>query len=137
MVHEAYSMRSKEDIFFEVTLGVRTAKLALKMFPGRKLMDKYMNGVSYYDGDEPGLLEIRIDVDEQPIGEFEIKDLKSQANELFATKKYKKIHVVASKPTQNKVAAVLPLTGWAFTELLTVNQIDELDGMLSELYGNE
>ncbi|MHA1930421.1 MAG: glycoside hydrolase family 38 C-terminal domain-containing protein [Candidatus Thorarchaeota archaeon] len=125
VVHEAYSMKSKEDIFFEITLGVRTAKLALKMFPGRKLMDKYMNGVSYYDGDEPGLLEIRIDVDEQPIGEFEIKDLRAQANELFATKKYKKIHVVASKPSQNKIVAVLPLAGWTFTELLTMNHIDE------------
>ncbi|MHA1481053.1 MAG: glycoside hydrolase family 38 C-terminal domain-containing protein, partial [Candidatus Thorarchaeota archaeon] len=123
-IHETYSLSSKDDIFFEVTLGVRAAKLALKMMPGRKLMDHYMNGVEYCDGDEPGLLEIQIEVGKQPIGEFDIRDLKVQADELFATKKYKKIHVIASRPTQNKIAAVLPLAGWAFTKLKLVNHID-------------
>jgi alpha-mannosidase len=113
-------LKSREDIFFETTIGLRAAKMGMRLLPGRKLMGFYINGVEYYDGDEPGLLELRFDADTHPIGEFDIKEFKQDAMELIESKRYKKIHLIAARPTQRVYAAVLPLQPWAFTKLLPV-----------------
>jgi alpha-mannosidase len=121
-VYHAQSIQAREDIFFETTLGMRVAKMQMRLLPGRKLMGFYINGVDFHDGDEEGLLEVRLDADTHPIGDFDIKDFKKDAMELIQSKRYKKIHLIAARPTQSVYAAVLPLQPWAFTKLLPVEE---------------
>jgi alpha-mannosidase len=121
-VYYAQPLKSREDIFFETTLGLRAAKMGMRLLPGRKLMGFYINGVEYYDGDEPGLLELRFDADTHPIGDFDIKEFKQDAMELIESKQYNKIHLIAARPTQSLYATVLPLQPWAFTKLQPVEE---------------
>ena len=126
-VYQVQPLQSREDIFFETTLGMRAAKMGMRLLPGRKLMGFYINGVEYYDGDEPGLLELRFDADTHPIGDFDIKAFKQEAMELVQSKKYKKIHLIAARPSQRVYASVLPIQPWAFTKLLPVEEAPEVN----------
>ncbi|MHA1423572.1 MAG: glycoside hydrolase family 38 C-terminal domain-containing protein [Candidatus Thorarchaeota archaeon] len=101
--------------------------MGMRLLPGRKLMDFYINGVEYFDGEEPGLLELRFIADRHPIGEFDMQSLKQEANEIIGSKKYKKIHLVASRPTQSVYATVIPLKPWAFSKLIPVTESPNRD----------
>lgn len=109
--------KSREEVFLETTMGVTGVKMALKLLPGRKIMDFYVNGVEYTDGAEPGLMELKILADRQPVGDFDIESLRKTAHDVFASKRYRKIHVVAAKPSRKAYACVAPLTPWSFTKL--------------------
>jgi mannosylglycerate hydrolase len=115
--YDAQLLTSKDDVFMDTTIGMTVAKMGMRLLPGRKLMDFYINGVEYYDGEEPGVLELRFIADRHPIGEFDMESLKHEANEIISSKKYKKIHLVAARPTQSVYAAVVPLRPWAFSKL--------------------
>ena len=115
-------LTSKEDIFMDTTIGMTAARMGMRLLPGRKLMDFYINGVEYFDGDEPGLLELRFIADRHPVGEFDMESLKQEANEIIGSKKYKKIHLVASRPTQDVYASVIPLKPWSFSKLIPVEE---------------
>ncbi len=121
-VYDVQLLKSREDIFMDTTLGMTTAKMGMRLLPGRKLMDFYINGVEYFDGDEPGLLELRFIADRHPVGEFDMESLKQEANEIIGSKKYKKIHLVAAKPTQSVYATVIPLKPWAFSKLTPIEE---------------
>ncbi|NWF96041.1 MAG: hypothetical protein HXY34_07835 [Candidatus Thorarchaeota archaeon] len=107
-------VRAHDDIFLDMTLGITAAKMGMKLLPGRKLMDFYINGVEYHEGAEPGLLELRFDADYQPLGDFDMEAFKREAREILASKAYKKIHIVAARPTQTVYASVVPLNSWSF-----------------------
>jgi len=125
-IFDVQRLDSKEDVFLDTTVGLRTAKMGLKLIPGRKLMGFYINGVEYFDGEEPGLLEIRFNADIHPIGEFDMKDLKQQAVEIFNSGRYKKIHLLAARPTQTRYAVLAPLQAFAFTEFIpSLEESDE------------
>ncbi|MHA1794079.1 MAG: glycoside hydrolase family 38 C-terminal domain-containing protein [Promethearchaeota archaeon] len=111
------SLRSKESVLFDVMAGMRTAKLGLKMIPGRKITDFYINKIDYQDGKEPGLLEIKATVDYIPIGEFDVEMWKKKAIEIISSKKYSKFHLIASLPTQNILGTVVKIPRWQFTKL--------------------
>ncbi|MGY5857977.1 MAG: glycoside hydrolase family 38 C-terminal domain-containing protein [Candidatus Thorarchaeota archaeon] len=119
-IYDAQKLTSREDVFLDTTVGLTAARMGMRLLPGRKLMDFYINGVEYFDGDEPGLLELRFIADRHPVGEFDMQSLKQEANEIIGSKKYKKIHLVASRPTQSVYASVIPLKPWAFSKLIPV-----------------
>ncbi len=121
-VYDVQRLKSREDIFLDTTVGMTAAKMGMRLLPGRKLMDFYINGVEYFDGEEPGLLELRFIADRHPVGEFDMEELKREANEILGSKKYKKIHLVAARPTQDVYAAIVPLTPWSFTKLALVEE---------------
>jgi alpha-mannosidase len=121
-VYDVQLLKSREDVFLDTTVGMRMAKMGMKLLPGRKLMDFYINDVEYYDGEEPGVLELRFIADRHPVGEFDMESLKREANEVIGSKKYKKIHLVAARPTQSVYAAVIPLNPWAFSKLVPVDE---------------
>ncbi len=120
--HEVQPLTSREDVFMDTTIGMRVAKMGMRLLPGRKLMDFYINGVEYHDGDEPGLLELRFIADRHPIGDFDMEGLKEEANRIIGSKKYKKIHLIAARPTQRVYAAVIPLKPWAFSKLAPIEE---------------
>jgi len=121
-IYDVQLLKSREDIFMDTTLGMTTAKMGMRLLPGRKLMDFYINGVEYFEGDEPGLLELRFIADRHPVGEFDMESLKHEANEIIGSKKYKKIHLVAARPTQSVYATVIPLAPWSFSKLTPVEE---------------
>ena len=125
--YDVQPLKSREDIFMDTTIGMRVAKMGMRLLPGRKLMDFYINGVEYYDGEEPGVLELRFIADRHPIGEFDMESLKDEANRIIGSKKYKKIHLVASRPTQHVYAAAVPLKPWVFSKLTPVEEKPEFD----------
>ena len=125
-VYDVQLLKSREDVFLDTTVGMKMAKMGMRLLPGRKLMDFYINGVEYFDGDEPDLLELRFVADRHPVGDFDMESLKREADEVIGSKKYKKIHLVAARPTQSVYAAVIPLTPWAFSKLIPVDESPEL-----------
>ena len=124
-VFDIQKLTSRADVFLDTTVGMTAARMGMRLLPGRKLMDFYINGVEYYDGDEPGLLELRFIADRHPIGEFDMESLKKEASEIIGSKKYKKIHLVASRPTQSVYASVIPLKPWSFSKLIPVDESPE------------
>jgi hypothetical protein len=122
LVYDVQLLKSREDVFLDTTVGMRMAKMGMKLLPGRKLMDFYINDVEYYDGEEPGVIELRFIADRHPVGDFDMESFKREANEVISSKKYKKIHLVASRPTQSVYATVIPLKPWAFSKLVPVEE---------------
>ncbi|MHA1614617.1 MAG: glycoside hydrolase family 38 C-terminal domain-containing protein [Candidatus Thorarchaeota archaeon] len=124
-VYPVQRLASRDEIFFETTVGMRMAKMGINLLPGRKLMNFYINEVEYYDGDKPGLLEVRFVSDHQLIGDLDWEGFKQDTQELIASKRYKKVHIIAAKPTQNIYAAVIPMQPWSFTKLVPVESQSE------------
>ncbi len=122
VIHGLQRLESRDDVFFETTVGMRMAKMGLTLIPGRKLMNFYINGVEFSDGEDPDVLELRFIADDHPEGDLDWEAFKRQARDIIASKKYKKIHLVAARPTQSVYAAVIPLRPWAFTRLLPVSE---------------
>jgi alpha-mannosidase len=124
-VYPVQRLASRDEVFFETTVGMRMAKMGINLLPGRKLMNFYINEVEYYDGDKPGLLEVRFVSDHQLIGDLDWEGFKQDNQELIASKRYKKVHIIAAKPTQNIYAALIPLQPWSFTKLVPVTNPPE------------
>ncbi len=120
--YDVQLLKSREDVFMDTTIGMTTAKMGMRLLPGRKLMDFYINGVEYFEGDEPGQLELRFIADRHPVGDFDVESLKREADRIIGSKKYKRIHLVAARPTQSVYAAVIPLRPWAFSKLVPVGE---------------
>jgi len=99
--------------------------MGFSLLPGRKFMNFYINGIEYYDGDEPGLLELRFISDTHLVGDLDFEEFKRNARELIYGKKYKKVHLIAARPTQNLYASVVPVQPWAFTKFLTVTEVPD------------
>jgi alpha-mannosidase len=125
-IFDVQRLKSREDVFMDTTIGMTTAKMGMRLLPGRKLMDFYINGIEYFEGDEPGVLELRFIADKHPVGDFDMESLKHEADEIIGSKKYKKIHLVAARPTQSVYASVIPLKPWAFSKLIPVEEPPKL-----------
>lgn len=110
-------LQSSTQVVYELTVKPLLARAALKMAPGRKITDWYLNDVKYHDGEEPGVLELEASVDKVPIGEFDVDMWKKKAFEVLDSGKYKKIHLVVLTSAKNVYAAAVPLKRWAFTRL--------------------
>jgi len=112
--YEIQPISSAEDIIFEDTLSPFMLRAGLKMLPGRKLIDDYLNEVSIFDSDVKDTCEIRIICDKKPIGEFDVKKLKNDAIALVNSKKYKRFHVKATRGTNLRYASLAHLNSWCF-----------------------
>ena len=130
-IYDVQRLESRDDVFFETTVGMRMAKMGIGLLPGRKLMNFYINDVEFYDSDKPGVLELRFVSDRHLVGDLDWEEFKRKARELIASKRYKKVHLIAARPTQNVYASVIPLQPWVFTKLLPV--VDQPDETLDEL----
>ncbi|MFX0100981.1 MAG: glycoside hydrolase family 38 C-terminal domain-containing protein [Candidatus Hodarchaeota archaeon] len=82
-VHPVQPLKSKEDVLFEITVGLTTAKMGLKMLPGRKIMGYYINDFNARLGDNPEVIEVNVDVDTVPIGEIDIPLVKEKAKQIL------------------------------------------------------
>src|SRR5271157_2645872 len=114
---KAQQVGASTGVVFELTVGSAMVKFALKMVNSRKIAGWYINEGSYFPGTEPGLLEIRAVLDKIPVGEFDIAYWKQVAVDVINSKKYKKFHVVATRPVNNVYGTVLPLKPWAATRI--------------------
>ncbi|MFW9835838.1 MAG: glycoside hydrolase family 38 C-terminal domain-containing protein [Candidatus Thorarchaeota archaeon] len=124
-IYDVQRLESRDDIFFETTVGMRTARMGFSLLPGRKFMNFYINDIEFYDGDEPGLLELRFISDTHLVGNLDFEEFKRNARELIYSKKYKKIHLIAARPTQNKYASVVPVQPWVFSKFLIVDEFPD------------
>ncbi len=121
-IYQVQQLRSEKDEYLDMTVGMRMARMGMRLLTGRKLMGFYINGVELSDGDEPGLLELRFIADDHPDGEFNMDEFKRHAREIFASGRYKKIHLVAARPTQAKYATCVKLPAFAFSKLTPVSE---------------
>ncbi|MFW9908512.1 MAG: glycoside hydrolase family 38 C-terminal domain-containing protein [Candidatus Thorarchaeota archaeon] len=126
-IHAVQRLESRDDIFFEITVGMRMARMSMGLLPGRKLMNFYINDIEFFEGENPEVLELRFISDLHPIGDLDMQEFKRNAREITAGKKYKKIHLVAARPTQNIYSAVIPLQSWAFSEFVPVKATPKID----------
>lgn len=109
-------LRSASATVFEGNAGPMMVKLAMKM-ANRKIADWYINSAKYFEGPHPGTLEVRVTVDKVATGELDVAKWKKEAEQLLASKKYKKFHVIAAQPANSIYGAVLPLKPWAFSKV--------------------
>ncbi len=126
-VYPVQKIVSSSDVFMDMTIGLRMARMGLRLLTGRRLTNFYINGAEYYDGDKEGLLELRLIADMEPLGEFDIAEMKQRFVEIIESGRYKKVHLVARRPTQVRYAAALPLPALAFSELRPTEEDPDAD----------
>ncbi|MHA1973729.1 MAG: glycoside hydrolase family 38 C-terminal domain-containing protein [Candidatus Hodarchaeales archaeon] len=123
-------LQESSDKIFEMTIGAFKFRTMMKMFPGRKLMDFYINDFEVFES-ESKTCEIILLVGERPVGELDINSLKSSVNQMVDKKKYKQYHVLITKETKRNYVAMIPLKAWSFSELkLSTKKITSANGSL-------
>ncbi|MHA1686245.1 MAG: hypothetical protein ACTSYD_07510, partial [Candidatus Heimdallarchaeaceae archaeon] len=105
---------AQEEVFFEQTMSPFKLKAGMKLLPGRKIADIYINDTILHEYPEAKKCEIIIICDKHPVGEFDINELKRQALELINSKKYTSFHVKILKGAEQRYACVAPLSPWSF-----------------------
>ena len=110
-VHTRYT---KEEPFWEGTFGATKLKAMLKLVPGRKIADLYLNDV-FYKKQDTGVCDIVLVADNKPIGEFNINKMKKEFVDFLNTSGCKKFHVIIQKEPQQIITAMVPLKPWSFT----------------------
>ncbi|MFX0092309.1 MAG: glycoside hydrolase family 38 C-terminal domain-containing protein [Candidatus Hodarchaeota archaeon] len=115
--YEVQAISSAEDVIFENTFSPFTMRSGLKMLPGRKLMDDYINEVSIFEGTDPITCEVRLICAKEPIGELNTTEIKKRIYNILDSKKYQRFHVLMTRGSQQTYGATIPLAPWAFTKL--------------------
>jgi alpha-mannosidase len=110
-------LKSHEKILFESTMKPFMVRAGMKMLPGRKLMDFYINEVFITDGPDPKTCYVTIICGDEPIGEFNPEDMTEQVFELLDSKKYQQFHVKATMESKQTYFSVLPMSAWSFNKL--------------------
>ncbi|MHA1684672.1 MAG: glycoside hydrolase family 38 C-terminal domain-containing protein [Promethearchaeota archaeon] len=153
-IYPVQKLQSRDDVVFQVKVGATTAKMGLKLLPGRKIMDFYINDIDARVGEDPEVLEIIVYVDSVPVGDLKIDKIKKLAREILGdrldglnldfdegmsegdltrafkkiatrlinSRRFKKFHLVATKPAKNKVCTVLPLSPAGFTGIIPTGE---------------
>ncbi len=112
--YEVQPFESDEDIIFDLTMSPIMLRSGLKMLPGRKLIDDYLNEAHISETSDPSVCEVRLILGKEPIGDFDIADLLKQTRELLDSKKYKKYHIRATRGSKQNYGALLPLQPFSF-----------------------
>ncbi|MHA2357754.1 MAG: glycoside hydrolase family 38 N-terminal domain-containing protein, partial [Candidatus Heimdallarchaeaceae archaeon] len=116
-IYEIQPLSSSEEIIFEDTLSPVMVRTGIKLLPSRKLPpDYYINDFIITEGEDPTVCKIIISCDKEPIGDYDIREIREKGMKLLENKKYKKFHVKAALSTQQTYAAIVPLNPRAFTE---------------------
>jgi alpha-mannosidase len=113
------SVHASEEILFEDTLKPLIVKSGMKMLPGRRLMDVYINEVIIEeDYTNPTICNIILLCDKKQLGEFDVKKMKEKVMALLDSKKYSRFHVKATLGTQQTLCSYAPLQPWGFSSFL-------------------
>ena len=112
---EVFPVSSSDEIIFESTMRPFMIKSGLKILPGRKLMDDYINAVNFKSAEDPDTCMIEVVCGKEPIGEFDAKAMVKDAYELIDSKRYKKFHVKVTRGTRQTYAAIAPIKSFGFT----------------------
>ncbi|MHA1503400.1 MAG: glycoside hydrolase family 38 C-terminal domain-containing protein, partial [Candidatus Heimdallarchaeota archaeon] len=113
--YEVFPIGSSDEIIFESIMRPFMIKSGLKILPGRKLMDVYINEVNIKSTDDPDTCMIEVICAKEPTGEFDTKKLVKDANELIDSKKYKKFHVKVTRGTMQTYTAIAPVQSFGFS----------------------
>ncbi|NHJ32351.1 MAG: hypothetical protein FK732_05780, partial [Asgard group archaeon] len=92
-------------------------RAGMKMLPGRKLMDFYINEAFITEGPDPKTCYVTIICGDEPIGEFNPEDMTDRVFELLDSKKYQQFHVKATMESKQTYVSVLPMSAWSFNKL--------------------
>ncbi|MCK5184575.1 MAG: hypothetical protein KAQ95_09730, partial [Candidatus Heimdallarchaeota archaeon] len=114
---ETQPLKSTERIFFEGTMKPYMIRTGLKMLPGRKLMDIYINEAFISESSDPKTCNITIICGEEPIGEFNPQEMIEQAYEMLDSKKYHQYHIKVTFGSEQSFISLLPLKAWSFNKL--------------------
>jgi mannosylglycerate hydrolase len=111
-------VKSTERIIFESKMKPFMIRAGMKMLPGRKIMDFYINDIYVAeDSSDAKTCNVTIICGEEPIGEFNPADMADQVYELLDSKKYQQFHIKATTGTKQSYISVLPLKAWSFNKL--------------------
>ncbi|MBY9001430.1 MAG: hypothetical protein KGD64_10970, partial [Candidatus Heimdallarchaeota archaeon] len=113
---EIQPLSSSEDIIFEESMSPIMLRSGLKMLPGRKLIDDYLNEAHILGCEDPNICDIRLIMGKEPVGEFDVSEMKKHVVELLDSKKYKKYHIKATRGTKQTYGALLPLEPFSFSK---------------------
>ncbi|MHA2165671.1 MAG: glycoside hydrolase family 38 N-terminal domain-containing protein [Candidatus Hodarchaeales archaeon] len=114
--YDVQSIQDSSGNIYEITAGTLKFRAMMKLFPGRKIFDFYINKFEVFD-DGGETCEICILVGDLPIGEIDFEDLKSSINFAIESHKYKRFHVLITKEVKRTSIAMIPLQAWGFTKL--------------------
>ncbi len=115
---------------FDMTFGAFKFRTLMRMFPGRKVIDFYINNFEIFD-DGSDTCEIRVLVGDSPVGDLDTDKLKTSVQEAVESRKYKKFHVLITKEIIRTTYAMIPLQAWGFTKLeLSSSHVDKQNDSL-------
>lgn len=117
---------SSEDVLFENTFSPIMLKAGLKLLPGRKITDFYINEQIVVEDLESGICNVTLICGKVPIGDFDVEDLKKKAIELIESKNFKKFHVKASLGKKQKYTALATLSPWSFNKFEFTSTVLEI-----------
>ncbi|MFX0119886.1 MAG: glycoside hydrolase family 38 C-terminal domain-containing protein [Promethearchaeota archaeon] len=132
-IYEVQLLQSSTDVVWEMTLGRLKLRALMKMFPGRRLMNFYVNKASLSDGDDTEICEVRMNVGDKPEGDLDMGEMKKDLLKVIDSKKYKKFHILITKEFEQKYITLAPLKPWSFTKLilsdLSIKQINQTNSI--------
>ncbi len=115
--HTVQPLSSKEEMLFENTFKPFMLKSALKMLPGRKIMNFYINEVTIKDGFDPSICNILLILGLRPIGDLDLKKMKEDMLEVLNSGKYKQFYVKATMGSKQTFGTLFPLKPWSFNKV--------------------
>ncbi|MHA1667263.1 MAG: glycoside hydrolase family 38 C-terminal domain-containing protein [Candidatus Heimdallarchaeaceae archaeon] len=118
-------LSSKEDVIFDDVLSPLILNSGLKLLPGRKLMDDYINEVMISEDIDNQICSITVLCGKEPVGDFNIEELKEKGRELIQSKKFKKFKVKATRGTEQYYAALAPLSPWSLNTFTLLEKREE------------
>ncbi|MFW9922289.1 MAG: glycoside hydrolase family 38 C-terminal domain-containing protein, partial [Candidatus Thorarchaeota archaeon] len=116
-----------EEVIFEDTLNPFMVKTGLKLLPGRKLMDVYINEVYVSQSYDPTICDVTMICANEPIGDFDEKEMAQGVLKLIDEKKYQKYHVKATKGNKQTYYSITPLPAWSFSKIDFIYNTNEID----------
>ncbi|MBK5114020.1 MAG: hypothetical protein KGD59_12670 [Candidatus Heimdallarchaeota archaeon] len=137
---DVQQVKSTDKVIFESTMKPFMIRAGMKMLPGRKLMDFYINEIYTSDSADGKTCDVTIICGKEPIGEFNPKDFFDEVFELLDSKKYQQFHVKATFGTMQTHTSILPLKAWSFNKLLikeTKKQISPQFNVNKQIINNQ
>jgi len=130
--YQVQALSATEEVLFENTFRPAFVKTGLKMLPGRKLIDVYINAIEIFDDVDPAICNITMVCDKKLIGELDIQQLKEDMLEIVNSGKYKKFHVKATLGSKQTFVSSLPVQPWSYNKVVISKQ--PLEHEISSLF---
>ncbi|MFX1285918.1 MAG: glycoside hydrolase family 38 C-terminal domain-containing protein [Promethearchaeota archaeon] len=123
--YQVQPFQSSTNIVWEMTLGGFKLRTLMKMFPGRRLMNYYINKTSLMEGLNPEICEVQLEVGDRPEGELDMREMKKELLKVIDSKKYKKFHILITKEHEQSYFTWAPLKPWSFAMLEILDSFQE------------